>query len=205
MADPVEITILYDDPLFEQAMNEPAGAFPALADAMTPIMSAYEDRASVYAPESEANQPGRFSLVTQKPMGYYERGRGWWYPLLTHRTIDLTKEVPLLRLNPKAPHTAGMKTLMAAGIPQVAGYRLIENSEQMHDKWSFDVEVVADEIIGHMVNTASYSALVQGMEQTRLHQARDWQTFIDVWESDAMQEIVYQETDKAISTYFHLA
>lgn len=34
-----------------------------------------------YPPSTEANQPGRFSLTNHRAMGYYQRGKGWNYPL----------------------------------------------------------------------------------------------------------------------------
>lgn len=39
-----------------------------------------------YAPSSEANLPGRFDKDGE-PMGYYERGRGWWYPVKNASTL----------------------------------------------------------------------------------------------------------------------
>lgn len=39
-----------------------------------------------YAPSSEANLPGRID-GDGEPMGYYERGRGWWYPVKRASTL----------------------------------------------------------------------------------------------------------------------
>jgi len=39
-----------------------------------------------YPPSSEANMPGRFDS-NGDPMGYYERGRGWWYPVKRPETL----------------------------------------------------------------------------------------------------------------------
>jgi hypothetical protein len=46
--------------------------------------------------------------------------------------------------------------------------------------------------------------LVQGLEQVKLHRARDWKTVVDTWESDAMQQVVADETIKAIDQYYNL-
>lgn len=201
---PVEITITESDPQFFEALRNPAGFMPILGEAMKNIMDAYEKKASEYAPESEANHPGRFSLSTHKPMGYYERGRGWWYPLTTHNTLGLGGEQAIMRHSVKAPKTLGVGQMMAVGIMGVTGYRLRETSEQMGEKWATDVEVAAEEVIGYLRNRASYSDLVQGLGQIQLHKARDWQTIIQSWETPEVQNVVSEETMNAIDTYYHL-
>jgi hypothetical protein len=40
-----------------------------------------------YPPTTESNQPGRYSLVNKKPMGYYTRGKGWNYPLVKNGNV----------------------------------------------------------------------------------------------------------------------
>ena len=199
-----EVEITQSDPRFFEALQNPDGFIPVLGEAMKNIIDTYEERASVYAPESEANKPGRFNMLTHEPMGFYERGRGWWYPLLTHNTMGLAKEIPLLHVNLKAPHTKDVTTLMASGIRGVAGYRLIENSEQMHDRWTTEVQQNASEVIGKMSNSASYSGLVQGLLQVTLHRSRGWKTVVDTWESPEMQQVVTDETIKAIDQYYNL-
>lgn len=39
-----------------------------------------------YPPSSEANLPGRID-EDGRPLGYYERNRGWWYPLLRRSSL----------------------------------------------------------------------------------------------------------------------
>ena len=200
----IEIEIVESDPRFFEALEDPEGFMPALAGAMSNIMDAYKDQASQYAPESEANHPGRFSLRTHKPMGFYERGRGWWYPLMTHNTMGLGGEQAVLTHSIKAPKTIAVKHVMAVGIAGVAGYRLNPTSEQMGDRWVSEVEQRASEVLGHLSNSASYSSFVQGWDQTALHKARDWQTVLMVWVSPEMQAVVEDETMAAISQYYNL-
>lgn len=198
-----EFQITYDDPEFFKALENPDGFFPFLGDAMENILSVFETRASEYAPESEANRPGRIDQEG-RPIGYYERGRGWWYPLVTRQTINLKEDLPVLRPHTLAPKTMESRTLLAKGIPAVTGYRLIPNSEQMHDQWEFGVGITQRAVMGFLRNTASYSNLVQGEDQIKLHELRGWQTVEQSWNSEEVQRAVDEETTKAIVQYFRI-
>jgi hypothetical protein len=202
---PVEMTITESDPTFFDALREPAKFMPILAESMKNIIEIYEERASVYAPESEANHPGRFSLVNHLPMGFYERGRGWWYPIMRQHTLGFGG-VQTIQPTMKAPKTKEITALRAVGmeIQGVVGYHLRETSEQMGDRWSTEVQQQSDAVLGMLSNTASYSGLVQGLMQAKLHRTRDWKTVIDTWEGDAMQMTVTDETMKAIDQFYHL-
>ena len=46
-----------------------------------------------YPRSTEANQPGRWSLATHRPMGYYIRGRGWSYPLTKNGVVTRYKNL----------------------------------------------------------------------------------------------------------------
>lgn len=202
MSDTLEIEIVQEDPEFFQALEDPKGFYPFLVDAMRNIMAAYKTQAEIYAPESEANKPGR---VTKdgKPMGYYERGRGWWYPLLTHNTMT-QGEFPEMGIHSKAPKTMGTTTIAMKDIPVVKGYRLIPSSEKMHDQWSVDVIQTADEVVGVMINTASYSGYVQGVEhQTVLHKSREWRNVEGSYETTEVQQAIAEETNKALHDYYN--
>lgn len=199
--DLVEVSIETDDPDFFKALQDPKGLFSILAESMQKIMTVYKEQAEIYAPESEANKPGRVDREG-KPMGYYERGRGWWYPLVTHNTLQ--GELPILGIHTKAPKTLGSTALLAKGIPVVTGYRLVPNSEKMHDQWAIDVIQTENEVVGVLSNTASYSGYVQGFSQTRLHQSRDWQTVMQSWQAQQVQDYILEETLNAVSIYYHL-
>ena len=203
MSDAFEVEIRFDDPDFFKALQDPEGFMPFLASAMQEILTVFEKVASNYAPESEANRPGRFDSEG-KPMGYYERGRGWWYPLITHNALGMGSELPTVKPHLKSPKTLSSMSTLAVGFKGVAGYRLVPNSEQMHDKWVWDVIPSNEEVIGNLSNLASYSSYVQGMDQTGLHASRDWQTVMVSWESDEVQKATMDYTIDAIDAYYRL-
>jgi hypothetical protein len=199
-----EVEIQVSDPKFFEALGNPEGFMPILGEAMTNIITRYRELAEVYAPESEANKPGRFNPRTGEPMGYYERGRGWWYPVLGHRALGLMGEIPLLRPHLKSPKTMGATALLAVGFQGVAGYKLRATSEQMHDRWSTEVQQNAEDVIGMLSNIASYSGLVVGLEQVELHRSRGWQTVVDVWDSTEMELTVDTQTAGALREYYNI-
>jgi hypothetical protein len=198
-----DITITEDDPKFFEALENPEGFLPILAEAMANIMTEFVAGVEKPAPESDANAPGRTDR-NGRPMGYYERGRGWWYPIRTHNKLGLGRDLPRLGLNARAPHTLGSRALIAKGINGVAGYKLSAVSEQLEENWRADVIQNADEVIGILSNLASYGGYVQGVDQTALHQSREWNTYLDIWESAHMQAVVVDETMKALKTYYNL-
>lgn len=203
MSDSVQIDISYDDPEFFEALKDPDGLLPYLGDAMENILSVYQTVAEEYAPESEANRPGRFNMETKEPMGYYERGRGWWYPLITHITLG-GEDLPTVKPHKKSPKTMKSMRLLAVGFKGVAGYKLVPSSEQMHDRWEIGVGITSREVVGHLRNTASYSDLVQGSEQMGLHASRGWITVMTSWEDREVQDAVYSETAKALEKYYNI-
>lgn len=203
---PVEVQITFDDPKFQEAVKNPDGITPHFADAMKNIMAVFMDKASEYAPESEANAPGRIDK-NGKPMGFYERGRGWWYPILTQQGLGSANGVVLFRGKKKNPTSTKLGTsLKAVGFRGVAGYHLRETSEQMDKQWLTDVTQNANEIVGELTNTASYSGYVQGVEQIVLHKEREWrQTTPTVWESEEVQNVVRDEVFAAIDQFYGLS
>lgn len=199
----ISVEIDYQDEEFFQALENPEGFLPILGDAMENILSVFEVVASEYAPESEANRPGRYDREG-RPMGYYERGRGWWYPLVMKTTISPMDELPTLKPHMLAPKTLESRTLLAEGFKGVAGYRLIPNSEKMHDQWEQGVGITQREVVGFLRNRASYSNYVQGSEQIKLHEMREWQTVIQSWNTDEVQRAVDHETTQAIIKFFRV-
>lgn len=200
--DYLSVEIEVNDEDFFNALEDPQSFMPLLADGMSSILEVYKNVAWNYAPESEANRPGRFDR-DGRPMGYYERGRGWWYPVITHNTLKLASELPIVGPHPKGPKTLGAMALIARGLG-VSGYKLIENSEQMHDRWN--TEVVQDEsgVVGELSNSASYSDAVQGTNQIELHKGRGWQDVKKSFEDPEVQNAVMSETLNAIDNYYHL-
>jgi len=137
-------------------------------------------------------------------MGWYERGRGWWYPLVK-TVIEKRPNVPI---QIGQIHTKGLKlriSAMAAKVlPVVTGYRLIKSSEQMDTKWKSEVHVDQDIVTGSISNSASYFPFVQGLEQAHIHEARGWQNVVESWESEPVQTTLAYETNKAIDDYYGL-
>ncbi len=194
----MEIIITESDPKFFEALRDPQGFLPILAEAMRKIVENFAEVSSRYAPENEGNQPGRWSLRTKRPMGYWERGVGWWEPK------GKAKEgVPTISLGKPKRTPEGVTSLSAMGIEGVGGYKLKNRSEQLGSRWTTEVEQ-GDEVVGTVRNTASYSSYVQGLYQARLHEARDWQTFEQSWQTDEVQQVVTDETMNAIDTYYNL-
>ena len=202
MADDFSVEIVWDDPQFKQALEDPQGFIPHLALAMKDITDGFQDQVSVYAPESEANAPGRVD-ADGKPMGFYERGRGWWYPVMNRSTLG-KGPMGTVRPNLKAPTTWKRRAVLAEGFAGVAGYKLRPTSEQMHDDWSNEVAVEQDDVTGKITNTASYSDVVVGLEQTDLNRSRNWTNVEIVWSSPSMQNLVDDATLRALNEYYNL-
>ena len=59
--------------------------FDAMSDVVLMIQG--EVGYASYPPADEANAPGRVDKDGE-PMGYYERGRGWWYPVKNPATLS---------------------------------------------------------------------------------------------------------------------
>jgi hypothetical protein len=68
---------------FERALEAaPEIAWPVMTAAMGNALALLHDAVATYPPSTEANSPERTTLKTKRPMGFYERGRGWWYPVM---------------------------------------------------------------------------------------------------------------------------
>jgi hypothetical protein len=128
-----------------------------------------------YPEATEANQPGRISIKTHKPMGYYERGRGWWYPIMRKEALGEKQTKARGAIN--APRFIKQTS-------QVMGYKLAGGgkSEALGRHWTMQVNASPTRIAGVLMNSASYAAYVQGDLQNRLHAARGWQTINQVVE-----------------------
>jgi hypothetical protein len=166
-------------------------------------------RTSGYPPEVEGNMPGRTRTVTddkgktrEVAMGYYERGRGAWYPVMMPDTllgVDKKQKLGKTRGRVKAP-----TKLRKAGI--VFGYKLALNggiagtSEKLGQSWTTEVNEDNGTIEGVLGNNTTYALYVQGYLQAMQHEESGWITVAQALElsreginaafAEAAQEVI---------------
>lgn len=182
MTDPKVLQIEGFEELLKALKDAPETILPLLKDAMNKSVRAVQARVAEYPPSTEANQPGRISVKTHKPMGYYERGRGWWYPLMRPWTTEgqkFGKALGVVKSSAKIRKAT-----------QVQGYRLAGGgkSEMLGKSWTVAVAANQDGVVGEVGNNTSYAPWVQGNQQARLHAARGWET-IDTALEESREEI----------------
>lgn len=171
------------DELLKALQDAPQLARPLLEEAMTKSLSQLHDELAQYPSATEANQPGRFSLKTHQPMGYYERGRGWWYPVRTRQNIEMAGPLAgAFEGKSKAAYgkSRGVinasKSMLQAGVG-VAGYKLSkQRSEVLSKKWTTSQVVNDTGVLGEIGTMVSYADYVQGNRQANFHAARKWET-----------------------------
>lgn len=171
---------------FQQALGKSPEAFiPYAVDAITESTRLIQGALAEYPPSTEANQPGRFSLITGRPMGYYERGAGWWYPIMTKKTLENAASGKY----GKARGVVNASALIRA-ISEVKGYKLIRSSEQLGKSWTTDVQTVEDGVIGVVGTKVSYAPFVQGDEQSSILAKYGWDAHqLDVVMEDLMSTL----------------
>jgi hypothetical protein len=139
-----------------------------LRPVMTAAVRTLKSAVAQYPPASEANAKGRFNIKTGKPMGYYERGRGWWYPVMRRGTLG------------ESPRKSEGAMRVAKGWG-FAGYKLAKGgtSETLGRKWTTKSEMGGlRRVIG---NAASYGPVVQDRnKQAAIHARRGWKTIQQV-------------------------
>lgn len=151
----------------------PAEVVRVMTAAMGGAVEIIRKGVAKYPKSTEANKPGRWSVKTKKPMGYYERGKGWWYPVKRKAT-----------LGPKPKKSFG--SLRAAKVIRetspVVGYRLsIAESEVLGKSWTTKVSPISGGVRGTIGTRASYAPFVQDkIKQASLHAARGWPTVQEV-------------------------
>lgn len=163
---------------FEQS---PEKALKAAQDAMNKSLLLISGRLEVYPPSTSANRPGRWrqvrgpgNRVYLRPMGYYERRKGWWYPVMRKET-----------LGPKPKKSAGAMTARRArgqyglaGRGGVYGYKLIRSSQDLGKHWATPdvktIEVKDNALVGTLGNAVTYAPYVQGRKQTKQHARTGW-------------------------------
>jgi len=186
MSDAAVLQIKGLNELLKALETAPEVAVPLATRAMTQSVALVQDTLATYPPSTEANRPGRFD-ANGEPLGYYERGRGWWYPL--KRPIygpflpgQLGKRGGVVRLGKRKAATL-----------KVAGYKLRRTSERLGTKWTNRVQVFDQAIVGEVGTTVSYADAVQGASQADYHTQRGWQTADQVLAAKAPEIIEFFE------------
>jgi hypothetical protein len=181
MADKIfEVTGFND--LLVALEHAPSIATPILEQAMHDAVNVVHDLVAEYPPATEANQQGRFHRVKGRklkdgtvplyvrPMGYYERGQGWWYPVMRRVTLG---DKPLKSAG--SQRATGFVRKFSA----VQGYKLIRSSEVLGRSWTTAVTATPGSVQGEIGTKASYADAVQGDQQAAFHAARGWDTIDD--------------------------
>lgn len=171
------------DELLKALKDAPQIARPLLEEAMTKSLSQIHDELAQYPAATEANQPGRVD-ADGNPKGYYERGRGWWYPVLKRSTLGSKLGVG------SGAETAkrAAKRNQVKNIPTVTGYKLSkQRSEVLGKKWSTKVVFNETGVLGEIGTLVSYADYVQGDKQADFHAARNWETANAVLERTSPQ------------------
>ena len=165
-----EVVELIGFPELERWLTDaPATALPYCEQAMQLGLDALVGRLKAYPPETEANRPGRVDFHG-RPMGYYERGQGWWSPV--HSIEDLHGET----LKSKGARVLGKRAAAKMGL---VGYKLIRNSERLREHWYSKVMRSANGVEGVVGTAVSYAGKVEGFlshdpRQEELPASRKW-------------------------------
>lgn len=158
---------------FDEAIDwleqAPEAAMPYFEQAMELGLLAVAGRVKAYPPATDANRPGRVN-ADGDPMGYYERGQGWWYP------VKQAKSLGGLRLKSEGVIKLGRKAATVSGI---VGYKLIRSSERLREHWTTQITRIAGGVEGIIGTVVSYAGAVQGFvsrdpRQAQLPASRDW-------------------------------
>lgn len=181
------------DELQKAVQESPTTVLKIMMAGMRKISSLVVGIVKEYPPATAANRPGRVGIVRrggvprEVPIGFYERGRGWWAPV---------KEASAL----------GGKTLKSEGVMMarggkqrarlsaigVAGYKLRATSEQLGKSWTYQVNQVTGAIEAVIGNDTRYANKVQGSDRSHLFELRGWKTIdeaIDQAEPDIDAEL----------------
>ncbi len=105
-----------------------------------------------------------YKPTAPKPMGWYERGRGWWYPIMQRYSLQSFG---------KFGKSCGVITGKSIKVASVAGYKLRAVSERLREKWT----VMRQSNRVMVANSASYGPYVQkATKQSKLMQQIGWRT-----------------------------
>lgn len=126
-----------------------------------------------YPNETDANRPGRFAK-DGRPMGYYERNRGYWSPRVNIRRGSFGN------YGKAQGRIKGSAT--QAKTKSVGGYVLTSHSDQLGKKWT----VKQNGNGATLTNSARYAKYVQSAKDQAAWMARiGWKT-----DTTAIQEVV---------------
>lgn len=140
-----------------------------------------------YPPATEANKPGRWSHPAEgkgqpRPLGYYERGRGQWYPIMQKRTIMLGSFGNIGKSHGR---------ILAKRGSAVAGYKLRPTSETLGRRWAIWSK---DRMTVYLGNNATYARAVHDAEkQAKFHAARGWKTIQAVLAAEGQKVVGFVE------------
>lgn len=173
----------------------PEDARPIAEMAMNRTVDVVVKRLAVYPPTSEANAPGRVD-TRGRAMGYYERSKGWWYPVKRGNVPRLKSE------GGRLPKGRAEKALFQQ--LQVKGFKLRPTSDRMLESWGTRVDDTGEAIIGLIGNRASYKDYVVGAHQAAIHASRGWPRVDKVLEASAqdIEEIWNQAVSEAIRRFY---
>lgn len=193
------------DELLRAIDTAPQTARPLLRQAMQRALLLVKAIVADYPPATEANRPGRMTVINRGkrnarmvPMGYYERGQGWWYPVVNRATFAGVKgkSAGVIALREKVLKKTGRVIVRGTG-QRIVGYKLRRVSEVLGKSWATAVTPDEDGVTGEIGNNASYAPEVQSADrQWRVHAMRGWGTLEKALE-DATPEII-DEFEKGV-------
>lgn len=152
----------------------PEEARAELTEAMQQAVYLLQAQLAQYPPSTAANRPGRTG-ADGRPLGFYERGQGWWYPLMRRATLGAKplKSAGAMQKS-RADKLFGGFGMGHAG---VAGYKLRRTSETFGRSWTTRVTSGDGFIVGEVGTDTSYAPwLVDDARQARRMQQIGWAT-----------------------------
>lgn len=136
-------------------------AIPIASRAVAQCLEAIQRRTQVIPGATEANQAGRKD-EKGRPIGWYERNKGYWYPVKKIKTLGdhPTRRGGAIKLSKKQQAALS-----------IAGYKNDFSSEQSRFKWRIKVTPSQSMVEGSLENEASYSGAVFGWKADEPRQA----------------------------------
>lgn len=147
--------------------------------ALTAAALTLQSKVAPYPSSTSANRPGRVSR-RGKPIGYYERGRGWWYPVMRRSSVPSFKGnrgISRGVINAKE----ASKRYRGANVNSVAGYRLSRSnmSQTLNRRWTI-VSKSYNAVV--LANNATYAPIMHDeKQQARVASRRNWRAYQAMW------------------------